>query len=88
MFFFRPIISRWDTRVELAGDVDTTPGVVQQWWNRDSIPLLWLEPVAKAARKRRFKDITHALLLDLAKQRAKRRNAKPDFQASTMEAAE
>ena len=63
---FRSLISLWNTRVEMASDMGVGKNVVQQWYNRDSIPAdRWIQLIA-AAESRGFEGITLELLASIA----------------------
>lgn len=72
---FRPVIKRWPTAVELAADIGTTEFSVRQWLRSDSIPAAWFAPVARAAARRDFEDITVESLAALAERRRKAKEA-------------
>ncbi len=54
----KDILRKWDTRADLARDLDVAPFIVQAWWRRESIPgEHWLAVVA-AAHQRGLGDVT------------------------------
>ena len=63
---FREVIDLWATPAEMASDIGEKPGTVRQWRFRDKIPAeKWL-PVAAAAQKKGFPQITFEALDEIA----------------------
>lgn len=67
--FFEPLIRRWPTVTEFASDVGSSEPVARQWVRSDSIPAAWFAPVARAALRRGFSEITLDFLADRAEKR-------------------
>lgn len=66
---FRAVITMWPTKAALAQDLGVEQGLVQQWWNRNSIPPRWFDTVTRSAIKRDFLEVTDAALMRLHKAR-------------------
>lgn len=69
---FRDVISLWPSKIALTRDLSTIGGAekiapVREWWHRDRIPVIWFDPLLKAAAHRGFEEVTYRLLTDLFK---------------------
>lgn len=80
--FFEPIIRRWDTVTAFAADVGCSEPVARQWVRGDSIPAAWFAPVARAALKRGFAEVTLESLADRAERRRLVREAQKPAEAA------
>lgn len=63
---FRGIIDIWDKPSGLADELDEKHGTVRQWYRRNSIPADRWNDVVLAAKKRGHKEVSLALLANLA----------------------
>ncbi len=63
---FRAVIDLWEPRSRFADDLDEQHGTVRQWYSRNSIPANRWESVVAVARQRGHKQVTLALLAELA----------------------
>ena len=70
MHSFREIIGLWDSAEDFAADVQVPGGTARQWRKRNFIPAERWRDVLAAARRRGLSEITEALLIELAHQRA------------------
>lgn len=74
--FFVPIIDRFGL-TELAADLGLPTKNVRRWMDSDSVPAEWFAAVARAAKKRGFRDVTVDHLCRVAEQRRLSRSSEP-----------
>ena len=63
---FRDVIALWPSMSELARDVDAPIQTVAAWKRRDRIPDEYWNCVLDAAKSRKLKSVTPAVLIGLA----------------------
>lgn len=68
---FRQMIEQWHRLPDLAKDVGVTTSCVRGWYNRDNIPLAYLDAVRKAARSRNYNSVTKDVISKLWLKRRK-----------------
>lgn len=73
---FVEVINRWPSMAELARDIESRQGVVNQWRNRNSIPAHAFPSIAAAATRRGYEGISVELFAEIAAKSAAFRRAK------------
>lgn len=66
---FASITRLWPKRADLARDLGTYDGLVQQWMLKDFIPCEWWQALVGAAARRGIEGVTLEVLAELAQRR-------------------